>query len=77
MIATPPDQRFDVWDPANVSPLVAYLAGVSCPFTGTTFYVQGGAVKLVQPWSFGDGVERDGRWSIDSLGEALAPFAPH
>jgi NAD(P)-dependent dehydrogenase (short-subunit alcohol dehydrogenase family) len=76
MIASPPDQRFDVWDPANVAPLVAYLAGADCPFTGTTFYVQGGAVKLVQPWSFGDGVEQDGRWSIAGLGDALAPFAP-
>jgi NAD(P)-dependent dehydrogenase (short-subunit alcohol dehydrogenase family) len=77
VIAEPADQRFDVWDPANVAPLVAYLAGGACPFTGTTFYVQGGAVKLVRPWSFGDGVERDGRWSIGELDAALAPFATH
>ena len=75
MIAPPPDDRFDVWDPANVAPLAAYLATESCPFTGATFYIQGGAVKVVHPWSFGEGVERDGRWSIDELAGALAPFA--
>ena len=61
--AAPGDGRFDVWDPANVSPLVAYLATADCPFTGTTFYVQGGAVKVVEPWRFGDAVERDDRWT--------------
>ncbi len=75
MIAAPTDERFDVWDPANVAPLVAYLATAGCPFTGTTFYIQGGAVKLVHPWTFGEGVERDGRWEIVELGDALAPFA--
>jgi NAD(P)-dependent dehydrogenase (short-subunit alcohol dehydrogenase family) len=75
MIAPPADDRFDVWDPANVAPLAAYLATADCPFTGTTFYIQGGAVKLVQPWSFGDGIERDGRWTVDDLRAGLAPFA--
>jgi NAD(P)-dependent dehydrogenase (short-subunit alcohol dehydrogenase family) len=75
MIAAPVDDRFDVWDPANVSPLVAYLAMADCPFNGTTFYAQGGAVKLVHPWTFGEGVERDGRWTISDLRAALAPFA--
>ena len=75
MIAPPADDRFDVWSPDNVAPLAAYLATADCPFTGATFYIQGGAVKLVHPWSFGDGIERDGRWTIDELRTALAPFA--
>jgi NAD(P)-dependent dehydrogenase (short-subunit alcohol dehydrogenase family) len=75
MIAAPTDGRFDVWDPANVSPLVAYLATESCPFTGSTFYAQGGAVKVVAPWTFGEGVERDGRWSVSELAAALGPLA--
>jgi NAD(P)-dependent dehydrogenase (short-subunit alcohol dehydrogenase family) len=75
MIAPPADDRFDVWDPANVAPLAGYLATADCPFTGATFYVQGGAVKLVHPWSFGDGIERDGRWTVADLDAALAPFA--
>jgi NAD(P)-dependent dehydrogenase (short-subunit alcohol dehydrogenase family) len=75
-IVKPPDdaETFDVWDPANVSPLVAYLATADCPFTGETFYVQGGTVKLMEPWHIGDGVEQPERWTIDGLREALAPF---
>jgi NAD(P)-dependent dehydrogenase (short-subunit alcohol dehydrogenase family) len=75
-IVKPPDdaETFDVWDPANVSPLVAYLATADCPFTGETFYVQGGTVKLMEPWHIGDGVEQPERWTIDGLREALAKF---
>ena len=60
---------------ANVAPLVGYLATASCPFTGATFYVQGGAVKVVEGWSFGGGVEQDGRWRVEDLAEALAPLS--
>jgi NAD(P)-dependent dehydrogenase (short-subunit alcohol dehydrogenase family) len=75
MIAAPADGRFDVWDPGNVSPLVAYLATESCPFNGTTFYAQGGAVKVVEPWTFADAVERDERWTVGALADALEPLA--
>jgi len=75
MVAAPPDDRFDVWDPANVSPMVAYLATEGCPFNGKTFFVQGGAVRLFEPWGVGDGVERDGRWTVEELAEVLAPLA--
>src|ERR1700694_3693026 len=61
----PPDDPgvFDVWDPANVSPLVAYLATEDCPATGKMFFVQGGSVKIMQGWSMGEGVEKDERWT--------------
>ena len=32
---------FDVWDPANISPLVATLAMEDCAATGQVFFVQG------------------------------------
>jgi NAD(P)-dependent dehydrogenase (short-subunit alcohol dehydrogenase family) len=69
----PPDDAavFDVWDPANISPLVAYLATADCACTGQTFYVQGGTIKVMQPWSMGDGVEQDERWTVAGLQEAL------
>jgi NAD(P)-dependent dehydrogenase (short-subunit alcohol dehydrogenase family) len=43
-----PDEAgaFDVWDPANISPLVGYLAAESCNLTGKVFFVQGGKVQL-------------------------------
>jgi len=67
---------FDVWDPANISPLVAYLATADCAFNGATFFVQGGTVRIVKSWDFGDGVEQNQRWSVGALAEALAPLAP-
>ncbi len=66
---------FDIWDPANISPLVAYLASEECAFTGQTFFVQGGEVKIVRSWELGDGVTKDGRWTVDGLTEALAKLA--
>src|SRR6476661_1357533 len=40
-IVKAPDEadQFDIWDPANVSPLVAYLASADCAFNGETFFV--------------------------------------
>ncbi len=72
-----PDEEgaFDVWDPANVSPLVAYLSTVDCAFTGETFFVQGGIVKRVRSWAMAEGVEQDARWDVAALGEALKPLA--
>ena len=61
--------RFDVWDPANVSPFVAYLATADCPFTGETFLVQGGTVQRVQSWSGAEKIEKDDRWSIAELAQ--------
>jgi NAD(P)-dependent dehydrogenase (short-subunit alcohol dehydrogenase family) len=75
-IIKPPDEpgRFDIWDPANVSPLVGWLATEDCPATGRIFYVQGGAVKLMTGWAMAEGVERDDRWTIDALEEELRPL---
>jgi NAD(P)-dependent dehydrogenase (short-subunit alcohol dehydrogenase family) len=70
MVAAP-KEGFDVWDPANVSPLVAYLATVDCPLTGRTFFAQGGTVRVLEPWSFGETLERDDRWTIEALAEEL------
>ena len=66
---------FDVWDPANISPLVAYLATADCAFTGETFFVQGGKVQRVQSWTFAESVEQDGRWDVSDLAKALEPLA--
>ena len=69
------DGTFDIWDPANISPLVAYLATADCRFTGETFYVQGGSVKRFKSWEFGEGVDRDDRWDVASLAEALSTLS--
>jgi NAD(P)-dependent dehydrogenase (short-subunit alcohol dehydrogenase family) len=66
---------FDPWDPANISPLVAYLASADCAFTGETFLVQGGSVTMVESWARGAHVERDSKWTVGDLADALAPLS--
>jgi NAD(P)-dependent dehydrogenase (short-subunit alcohol dehydrogenase family) len=64
-----PDEpgRFDPWDPANVSPLVAYLATADCPATGRVFFVQGGRVQLFEGWHRTQHIEKAGRWTVREL----------
>ena len=68
------DAGFDVWDPANVSPLVAYLATADCPANGRVLFVHGGKVQVFQPWTLSDAVERDERWTVGDLREELGPL---
>ena len=44
--------------PANVSPLAAYLATEGCPATGKSYFVQGGEVRLFQPWTMTESIDR-------------------
>jgi NAD(P)-dependent dehydrogenase (short-subunit alcohol dehydrogenase family) len=73
-VVAPPAEpgKFDIWDPANVSPLVAWLATQSCPATGKVFYVQGGRVAVFRPWTLAEEIERDDRWTVSQL-EAEMP----
>ena len=71
-----PAEGFDQWDPANVAPLVAYLSGAGCPFNGETFYVQGGTVRRLSPWTIaGDSIEQPTRWELDDLDQAMRAFS--
>jgi NAD(P)-dependent dehydrogenase (short-subunit alcohol dehydrogenase family) len=73
-IVGPPKEadRFDVWHPGNISPLVAWLATENCPATGKVFFVQGGKVQLFQPWTLTDSLDKDDRWTVAEL-EAQMP----
>jgi NAD(P)-dependent dehydrogenase (short-subunit alcohol dehydrogenase family) len=71
----PPENSFDQWDPANISPLVAYLSSADCVFNGETFLVQGGNVTIIESWKRGAGVDRGSKWTVPELADALAPHA--
>jgi NAD(P)-dependent dehydrogenase (short-subunit alcohol dehydrogenase family) len=72
IVKAPADQsQFDVWDPANVSPLVAYLATESCPLTGRVFFVQGGTVRNFQNWTMTEAIDRPSRWTVEELEEEM------
>jgi NAD(P)-dependent dehydrogenase (short-subunit alcohol dehydrogenase family) len=75
-VVKPPDEGFDIWDPANVSPFVAYLATPDCPFSGETFMVQGGRVQRVQSWSAAERIDKDDRWTVAELANAAKPLTP-
>ena len=62
---------FDVWDPANISPLVAALATEECASTGKVYFVQGGTVRLFQNWTMTDTLEKNDRWGVAELAERL------
>jgi len=67
--------KFDVWDPANISPLVVYLSAEACPFTGKVFFVQGGQVRVFQPWTMTDTLEKRDRWTVAELADELPKLA--
>lgn len=68
MIKPPEDPgAFDAWAPENVSPLVAYLATENAPFTGQTFFVQGGQVRLFQSWTMTETIDKNDRWTVSEL----------
>ncbi len=62
-----PQDGFDVWDPKNVSPLVAVLAMEDCEITGQTFFVQGGTVQRMLGWQMGPEITSPGRWELADL----------
>lgn len=62
---------FDVWDPANISPLVATLAMEECAATGQVFFVQGGTVRKFQNWTMTSTLEKNDRWDVRELAAQL------
>jgi NAD(P)-dependent dehydrogenase (short-subunit alcohol dehydrogenase family) len=67
-----PEQGFDVMDPANVSPLVVWLASAeSRAVTGATFEVAGGKISLADGWRTGPEIDKGARWAPDEIGGAV------
>lgn len=77
VVKEPEDEsKFDVWDPANVSPFVAYLATEGCTFNGEAFLVQGGVVQRFQPWTLSEKIDQNDRWTVADLAQAASKLAP-
>ncbi|MBX7451167.1 SDR family oxidoreductase [Mycolicibacterium sp. 3033] len=71
LMAEPQDGEVDLFAPANISPLVAYLATEKCPVTGRVYAVQGGAISQLAGWHDVDTIETDGLWQIHDIEERL------
>jgi NAD(P)-dependent dehydrogenase (short-subunit alcohol dehydrogenase family) len=71
LMSEPDDGEPDLFSPANISPLVAYLATEKCPVTGKVFAVQGGAISTLGGWHDIDTIETDDVWQIDDIAARL------
>lgn len=71
LMAEPTDGELDLFAPANISPLVAYLASTKCPVTGQVYAVQGGAISLLKGWHDVETIETDRVWEIDDIATRL------
>jgi NAD(P)-dependent dehydrogenase (short-subunit alcohol dehydrogenase family) len=76
VVQPPSDAGFDVWDPANVAPVAAYLATADAPETGRVYYVQGGQVRLFEGWTMTATIEQPGRWTVEGLRAAMPALQP-
>ncbi|MDT5094183.1 MAG: hypothetical protein QOH60_3546 [Mycobacterium sp.] len=71
LMSEPEDGELDLFSPANISPLVAYLATEKCPITGRVYAVQGGAISRLGGWHDVETIETDGPWAIDDIAGRL------
>ncbi|MCV7317321.1 SDR family oxidoreductase [Mycolicibacillus parakoreensis] len=71
LMAEPDQGEVDLFAPANISPLVAYLATEKCPVTGGVYAVQGGAISRLAGWHDTETIETDGVWQIDDIAARL------
>jgi NAD(P)-dependent dehydrogenase (short-subunit alcohol dehydrogenase family) len=69
----PKPDAFDIYDPANTAPLVAWLCSVqSRGVTGQVFELLGGKLSLSQGWTDGPAEDRGERWRPEDVGPAVA-----
>jgi NAD(P)-dependent dehydrogenase (short-subunit alcohol dehydrogenase family) len=67
-----PESGFDAMDPANVSPVVAWLASEeSRDVTGRVIEVEGGRICVEEGWRHGPTVDIGRRWDSAEVGSAL------
>lgn len=63
--------EFDRFDPANVSPLVAWLVEADCPANAQVFHTDGNRVCVVQMPSIAHEIHTTGRWTAEALDAQL------
>jgi NAD(P)-dependent dehydrogenase (short-subunit alcohol dehydrogenase family) len=67
-----PERGFDEMDPANVSPLVVWLASEEAgDVTGRCFEVGGGKIGVADGWRTGPSIDRGARWDPAEVGDAV------
>jgi NAD(P)-dependent dehydrogenase (short-subunit alcohol dehydrogenase family) len=68
-----PEAGFDAMDPANVSPLVVWLASAaSAGVSGRVFEVEGGSVSVADGWQHGPRIDKGARWEPAELTDTVS-----
>ncbi|MCX6399351.1 MAG: SDR family oxidoreductase [Propionibacteriales bacterium] len=70
----PAEGEADLFSPAQISPLVAWLATEDCPVTSKVFAVSGGMVQQLKGWEVEFTAETDDDWSIKAVADAVGEF---
>ncbi|GAA4664727.1 SDR family oxidoreductase [Gordonia humi] len=71
-MAAPTDGSFDAMDPANISPLVVWLASADADdVTGRLFEVEGGTVTVLDGWQRAASQDKGARWVPSELGDVV------
>jgi NAD(P)-dependent dehydrogenase (short-subunit alcohol dehydrogenase family) len=69
---TRPEAGFDTMDPANISPLVAWLASAdAADVTGRVFELEGGQLSVADGWHHGPSRDKGDRWDPAELGPVV------
>ena len=67
-----PTSGFDAMDPANVSPLVVWLASpLARHVTGRVFEVEAGVISVADGWRHGPRADKGARWDPAEIGPAV------
>ncbi len=66
------ESKFDREDPANVSPLVAWLAEADCPANRQTLYIFGGHLWVLDFPAIIHTLQTEGRWTLEALDQQLS-----
>lgn len=76
-VVAAPDEpgAFDKFDPANVSPVVAWLATEKCQLTGRVLKVFGSTIEPYEGWAPTGMIDKPSRWSVEELDVELERLA--
>ena len=71
----PASGTFDLWDAANVSPVVAWLATEGCAETSQVYHVYGSELFVLRIPEVVQRLSTQGRWTIEACAREVPPHA--